>query len=126
MIDGNNVPCCLLVDDQATLRELASEFLRSYPLEVLEAHDGASALEISRGHEGPIHLLISDVGMPGMSGLELAAELRRERREISVLFTTGYSTDMRKAGARAAILVKPFSGEELRAAVAALLAGKSG
>ncbi|MEZ0334516.1 MAG: response regulator, partial [Gemmatimonadales bacterium] len=67
---------------------------RSLGYTVLEAVHGADALEVAAEHGGPVHLLITDVIMPQLSGKHLAAELRRERPELRVLFTSGYPSDV--------------------------------
>lgn len=84
---------------------------------VLEAGDGAEALELARRHEGVIHLLLTDVVMPGIGGAELARRLRATRPDIRILFMTGYSLEaVATHGALApdsSLLQKPFTVEEL-------------
>jgi two-component system cell cycle sensor histidine kinase/response regulator CckA len=83
----------LLAEDEDNIREPAREILESRGYTVLEARDAVQALEVSRDWNGPIHLLVSDVVMPGMSGSELAAVLDQERPGTHVLFISGYSED---------------------------------
>src|SRR5207237_9023401 len=83
----------LLVEDEGAVRELAREILEKSGYAVLEAANGPDALRIAARHEGVIHLLLTDVVMPQMSGRELARRLVRKRREVRVLYTSGYIDD---------------------------------
>jgi len=107
----------LLVEDAEPLRELARLFLEGAGYHVLEANGGAEALEMSRGHGGPIHLLLTDVIMPGMSGAELAAKLRVERPESKIIFMSGYTDDAIAhhgvLDSGVTLLVKPFTRDAL-------------
>ena len=81
-----------MVEDEKLVRDLVREILSQHGYNVLEASRGTEALEVSGRHKGPIHLLISDVVMPGMTGPELARRLTALRREMGVLFViTSYS-----------------------------------
>jgi two-component system, cell cycle sensor histidine kinase and response regulator CckA len=78
---------------------------------VLESAHGLEALEVAGGHPGPIHLLVTDVIMPHLSGRTLAAELRRQRPALRVLFTSGYPTDVLTEAAlqsEVAFIGKPY------------------
>src|SRR5215469_7459309 len=81
----------LLVEDEPGVRELAREYLQMSNYTVLVAEDGHSALELAATHAGPIHLLMTDVVMPGMGGRELADRMRRLRPEIKILYMSGYT-----------------------------------
>jgi two-component system cell cycle sensor histidine kinase/response regulator CckA len=83
----------LLVEDELQVRELTHDILLDHGYRVLTAGDGVEALRVAQAHEGPIHLLLTDVIMPRMSGKELADRLRSGRPEMRVLFTSGYSDD---------------------------------
>ncbi|MEA2561793.1 MAG: two-component system, cell cycle sensor histidine kinase and response regulator CckA [Acidobacteriota bacterium] len=83
----------LLTEDEDNIREPAQEILEARGYTVLAACDGAHAIEAARAWDGPIHLLISDVVMPGMSGSELAAQLEAERPGLRVLYISGYPED---------------------------------
>ena len=91
--EGRGSEVVLFAEDEDNIREPAQEILEGKGYTVLAARDGACALETARGWNGPIHLLISDVVMPGMSGSELAAELEAERPGIRVLYISGYPED---------------------------------
>ena len=81
----------LLVEDEETVRELTRQYLLTQGYEVLEAAGPAIALKISSVHPGTIHLLLTDVVMPGMNGPELALRISSERPEVRVLYMSGYS-----------------------------------
>ncbi len=83
----------LVAEDEDMVRTLVGEILRQQGYEVLEAYRGSEALEMSERHEGPIHLLITDVVMPGMSGPDLARRFTSLRPEARVLFMSGYTDD---------------------------------
>ena len=83
----------LVVEDEMSVRRLAAEFLGSSGYTVLEAQDGGAALQVCEEHRGPIHLLITDVVMPGMSGRELAVRLAGRRPEMKVIYMSGYTDD---------------------------------
>ncbi len=107
----------LVAEDEAGVRELACQFLRVKGYTVLEAGDGAEALEIAGRHAGVIHLLLSDMVMPKMNGGELAARLRTMRPDIRVAFMSGYSEfsrgDLGRGFPDAPVLQKPFSPASL-------------
>jgi two-component system, cell cycle sensor histidine kinase and response regulator CckA len=107
----------LLAEDEDSLRELISDLLEQNGYHVLVASCGAQALEIAQEYEGAIHLLLSDVVMPGMGGPVLAKNLADVRPETKVLFMSGY-TEFHSAGSShlpqdAPILQKPFSNDML-------------
>ena len=81
----------LLVEDEASVRQASLHFLIRSGYTVLEATDAADALRASRQHSGPIHLMITDVIMPKMSGPKLAEQLAEERPDMKVLFVSGYA-----------------------------------
>ena len=108
----------LLVEDESSLRHLARQSLENQGYTVLEAADGAAAIKISDAHPGPIHLLLTDVIMPGMNGRELARRVSAVRPETEVLYISGYTENaiahngMLEEGI--ALLQKPFSLSTLR------------
>jgi CheY-like chemotaxis protein len=83
----------LLVEDEEDVRRITVLALESFGYTVLHAGDGPAALDLAANHPGPIHLMVTDVIMPGLSGSETAARLRRMRPEARVLFMSGYIDD---------------------------------
>jgi nitrogen-specific signal transduction histidine kinase/CheY-like chemotaxis protein len=83
----------LLVEDEEMVRNMTREILHESGYRVLEAKHGHEALLVSERHDGPIHLMLSDVVMPRMSGRELAEQLSPTRREMKVLYMSGYTDD---------------------------------
>ncbi|MEW6543393.1 MAG: PAS domain S-box protein [Nitrospirota bacterium] len=84
-------PTILLVEDEPMVRELAADILREIGYTVLEAGNGHAALQVCQRHSGQIHLLLTDVVMPGMSGKELADRLLAVRPGLRVLYMSGYA-----------------------------------
>jgi PAS domain S-box-containing protein len=81
----------LLVEDEKGVRELAREYLTSSGYTVIEAENGHTALELAGMHVGPIHLLLTDVVMPGISGRELAERVSQIRSGIKIVYMSGYT-----------------------------------
>ncbi|MEZ0295708.1 MAG: ATP-binding protein [Candidatus Methylacidiphilales bacterium] len=85
----------LLVEDEAAVREFARDVLMVHGCEVIEANHGLHALHLWKTHGSQIDILLTDIVMPhGMSGRELAAQLRAERPNLSVIYTSGYAFDL--------------------------------
>jgi signal transduction histidine kinase/ActR/RegA family two-component response regulator len=107
----------LLVEDEDAVRKLGSVCLEKLGYTVLEAGNGAEAIKLARRHAGPIHLLMTDMVMPGMNGSELAQRLKEFRPDLRVVCMSGYTDttilhrDVLKSGA--AFLQKPFSPDML-------------
>ena len=80
----------LLVEDDDTLRNLAKKILQKHGYSVLDAHNGEKALRVTDKHHGPLHLILTDVVMPGMNGREVVERLQSLRQEIKVLYMSGY------------------------------------
>jgi len=103
----------LLVEDEASVRQAARQFLLRSGYTVLEASDGEDALLVSRKHRGPIHLMVTDVVMPRMGGPKLAEWLAEERPDMKVLFVSGYAENTvlqhGKIDVATRFLQKPFS-----------------
>jgi two-component system, cell cycle sensor histidine kinase and response regulator CckA len=83
----------LLVEDQTEVRKLVREILEMNGYTVVAASEGLEALEICKQHEGPIHLMLSDVVMPQMGGRELAGRLATHRPDMKVLYMSGYTSN---------------------------------
>jgi two-component system cell cycle sensor histidine kinase/response regulator CckA len=81
----------LLVEDEAAVRASTNEFLVSRGYTVVTAENGVDALRVSREYSGPIHLMITDVVMPKMSGPQVAIQLAAERPDMKTLFVSGYA-----------------------------------
>ena len=113
--------CTILVaEDHVGVRALAGRVLRSRGYEVLEAADGAEALDLLHRYPRPIHLLLTDWCMPRMSGSELCRQLRDRRPETRILVMSGYLGDHPQPAA--AFLQKPFSAPDLVRMVEQVLA----
>ena len=83
----------LLVEDEDNIREPAVEILESRGYHVLAAHDATQALAVAEEHTGPIHILVTDVVMPGLSGSQLAGQLTQRLPGLRVLYISGYPED---------------------------------
>ena len=123
----------LVVDDEPDVCELARDCLVAAGYRVLEATDGEEALRIAEAHTEPIHLLLTDVVMPCLNGVELAGRLARQRPDTKVLYMSGFAV----VGAQLEqlsgptlepgdpILPKPFTAEALTRKVHEVLARPS-
>ena len=103
----------LLVEDESAVRGFIAEALRRRGYRVIEAADGDQAIDTAHGHAGVIHLLVTDLVMPGITGRELARFLTHERPGLRVLFISGYSDQRAEPrGSESgpeAFLQKPFT-----------------
>ncbi len=115
----------LLVEDDASVRMLVRELLRDLQYKVHEAHDADSALPIIAS-ACDIHLMVSDVGLPGMNGRDLADVARSHRPGLPILFLTGYAENAADRagflGEGMELITKPFSLEVLAAKVDEMIA----
>jgi PAS domain S-box-containing protein len=107
----------LLAEDEEMVRELAIEIFRGDGYTVLHAENGAGALEICDRHEGCIDLLVTDMVMPGMNGIELARRVCDSRPGTPVLFMSGYAEDAEERlgdlDGRRTFLQKPITPTKL-------------
>jgi two-component system cell cycle sensor histidine kinase/response regulator CckA len=119
----------LIVEDDDALRTVACRALQQCGYEVLVACDGAEALAQCSRHEGGLHLVVTDMVMPEMSGVELAESIALRYPEVKVLLMSGYTRDETArrgiASERYAFLEKPFTPARLAARVRELLDGRS-
>ncbi len=117
----------LLVEDDETVRQMLRDVLQVGGYRVLEATNGQSALDLSERHSDPIHLMLSDVVMPVMSGPQLAERLSVSRSSTKVLFISGYTNhstwDCVTLDHRHQFLSKPFTPQALLHKVDELLNG---
>ena len=116
-------PTVLLVDDEDGVRRLMHVCLKREGYQLLQARDAEEAERIANACAGPIHLLVTDVAMPGMSGLQLAERLQPQRPEMKTLFVSGGAPDeLHSTRLHAAeVLAKPFQAPELAARVRNIL-----
>jgi PAS domain S-box-containing protein len=105
----------LLVEDEESLRTLTRSLLEESGYTVLEASGGSEAIAIARKHAGPIHLLLTDIVMPGMNGRAVAENLTALRPEIRVVFMSGYTgfSDCGLSAVDAIMIQKPFTRQVL-------------
>jgi PAS domain S-box-containing protein len=117
----------LVAEDEESLAEMIREILEELGYTVLVGGPGAQALEVARQHAGPIHLLLTDVVMPGLSGRDLAARLVKTHPEARILYMSGYSDDaiahhgILEAGVP--FIEKPFGPSALASKVRQVLDG---
>ena len=115
----------LLVDDDDTVRKIMRRALEEEGYELLEATNGADALDVAAEYAGPIHLIVTDVRMPQLGGFGLLHRFRNWYPSIRCLLVSGYPESMKPLealeGTPTAFLAKPFAGPELVAAVQQLL-----
>ena len=122
---GNRDETILVVEDDDDVRTYTVEILRELGYRVIEAHDGQTALGLLSRTEQLVHLLLTDVVMPAMSGSELADRARAIRPDMKVLFTSGYTRDAIMRDGRIApgldLLPKPFTFASLASKVREML-----
>jgi two-component system, cell cycle sensor histidine kinase and response regulator CckA len=115
----------MLVEDEEAVRQATVEFLTRQGYSVLQAKDGQDALFLAQNHSFPIHLVVTDVVMPNMSGGQLASELRKQRPETKLVFVSGYAgktvLDHNVFDVEANFLQKPYSLKDLSRKIRAVL-----
>jgi PAS domain S-box-containing protein len=103
----------LLVEDEASVRTLAARILRAGGYNVIEASNGKKALDVIQAYSGKIHLVITDVIMPEMNGVELSRRMQAARPDIKALYVSGYTSDEIVSNgmldSKTAFLQKPFT-----------------
>jgi PAS domain S-box-containing protein len=114
---GRGSETILLVEDEETVRGVMVRMLAAAGYRVLTAAGGAEALALARSAPGPIHLVISDLIMPGMDGMALVRSLRQASPGLAALLVSGYTGDVLDRPGRllpgTALLAKPFTGTTL-------------
>ncbi len=126
---GSPVETILVLEDENLVRRAAARILRGHGYTVLEARSGAEALRLAEAHEGPIHLVLSDVVMPAISGPEALEALRALRPGLKALFMSAYADERTRAelapSEQAHLLPKPFTPPTLLAQVRRVLDGRT-
>jgi two-component system, cell cycle sensor histidine kinase and response regulator CckA len=111
----------LIVEDEAALRQSIGRLLQKEGYQVLEAPNGASALEILDGAAGrAISLVLTDLRMPVMDGRQLASALARRHPSLPIIFMSGFTAqlmDLRLVSPHLSFLAKPFKEQDLLAAI---------
>jgi CheY-like chemotaxis protein len=115
----------LIVEDQSEVRELTAKVLRQYGYRILESANGSEALRLCEARRDEIHMMITDVIMPGMSGRDLADKIAALHPDIRVLYISGYTAELichdDITGSAFAYLQKPFTPLALACKVRAIL-----
>ena len=114
----------LIAEDERSLRRLSATVLNQAGYRTLEASDGQQALDMFTAHGSSVVMVVTDVVMPRMGGIELARRLRQSQPSLPILFVTGYVEQGDKlldSAAGAQVLLKPFSPEALLRAVSSSL-----
>lgn len=111
----------LLADDEPTVRIVVERILRTAGYQVLTSESGAEATHLADKHTGGIDVLISDIVMPGVSGVELAKSVQKSRPETKVLLISGYFPDGLEFLDGWKFLRKPFSPSVLTSTLESLL-----
>ncbi|HJX88626.1 MAG TPA: response regulator [Gemmatimonadales bacterium] len=117
----------LVVDDEPTVRRLARRVLLEDGFEVIEAADGAEALDLVEGSADPLRVVVSDIVMPKLNGVQLLQRLSITHPELPVILMSGYAgPELAERGIQApcSLLVKPFKPEELVAEVRRCIRGQ--
>ncbi|ATX82710.1 PAS/PAC sensor hybrid histidine kinase [Mariprofundus ferrinatatus] len=122
---SGNMETILLADDEESLRTTTSEVLQGLGYTVIEARDGEEALSLYHKHQKEVALLLSDIVMPGIGGVELAQRLRRMDSKLPIILATGYDKELVTSGQAAIegceILTKPYSFEMLSTLIRRLI-----
>jgi CheY-like chemotaxis protein len=102
----------LVVEDEGVVRSLVGEILKNRGYRTLYARHGAEALALARAYQDPIHLLVTDMVMPGMTGSMLVAEFVKLKPETKVLYMSGYPDSLGRLVDTTLFIQKPFTPEE--------------
>ena len=110
----------LLVEDNEQVRAFARDMLRDAGCDVIEANDAPQALQWVNSES--FDLMLTDIVMPGQSGVELASQVRRIRPDMPIVLVTGYSGELVEGGLEYPFIPKPFTSAELMAVIKSALA----
>ena len=119
----------LVVDDEEPVRRLAVRMLTWAGYQAIEARHGREALDAIQQHTGPVHLVLTDIKMPGMNGRELGRLVEERWPGKPILYMSGFASEVFRGGLlepEAPFLAKPFTQEDLAAKVRGLLNGVPG
>lgn len=121
--DAESGATVLLVDDEEVLRRLLSRILVDAGFDVVEAENGAAALKTARGIDGGLHLVVTDIQMPVMDGIEFARQFRPLHPAVPILFITGRDLPptVDDSVTDRGLLRKPFRSETFLAVVSQLV-----
>ena len=111
-----------MAEDEHALRTFLHAILLESGYRVIVAADGAEALAKAKAHQEAIHLLLSDIEMPGTTGIEVARQLARDRPETRILLMSGHPPATTVPGPPWSLLRKPFTAEALLAQIRSALA----
>ncbi|HUQ16106.1 MAG TPA: response regulator [Gemmatimonadales bacterium] len=114
----------LVVDDEEAVRKLACRMLTWTGYQALEARHGREALATIEEHNGPVHLVLTDIKMPGMNGRDLGRQVEERWPGKPILYMSGFASEVFRSGLLepdAPFLAKPFTQDDLAAKVRALL-----
>jgi two-component system cell cycle sensor histidine kinase/response regulator CckA len=110
----NSETTILFADDDGQVQSFVAKLLKTQGYNVITATDGKDALQKARDFDGKIHLLLSDIEMPGMTGIELAIQLNRERPDTKILMISGLDSGLLVLNNGWQFLPKPFLSDMLR------------
>jgi CheY-like chemotaxis protein len=113
-----------LVDDDALISMATCAMLKDLGHRVVEAPSGSKALDILRSGT-PVDLVVSDEAMPNMRGTQLAAEIRAAWPDLPIILATGYAELPKGSGLRLPLLRKPYSQQDLAAAIASAIGAQA-
>jgi two-component system, cell cycle sensor histidine kinase and response regulator CckA len=119
----------LVVDDEEAVRRLAVRMLTWTGFQAIEARHGREALAAIEQHSGPVHLVLTDIKMPGMNGRELGRQVEARWPGKPILYMSGFASEVFQGGLLepdAPFLAKPFSQDDLAAKVRSLLEPERG
>jgi two-component system cell cycle sensor histidine kinase/response regulator CckA len=116
----------LVVDDESAVLHLITALLKTHGYKTLSATNGREAFALFKEHEDDINLLITDVVMPEMDGIELAVQVRSLRRNLPVLFVSGFCEEIPGSLQQWEGVDKPFKPQELLKKIADILTSSKG